>query len=116
MPKRKLGKFKDLPKRIERLRTAAGISKRELATRAGLSPAAILRIEKGDYLPNLGTLQDIADALGTTTVDLLGGMENSRRFRPRVERLAVFLESQPDSIVDAVLKCATAITEHCSGR
>ena len=105
MPRRKLKKFKELPGRIEQLRTAAGMSKRALATRAGLSPAAVLRIERGEYLPNLGTLQDLADALGTTPVDLLGGADTGRRFRPRVERLAHFLEGQPDEVVEAIEKC-----------
>lgn len=100
-----------LAARIRRNRDAAGMSQRELARRASLSLDAVHRIEHGTRQPTLKTFLDLASALGTTPVELLGGPSSGRRFKPAVERLAIFLESQPDKVVEAVDKCARAVAE-----
>jgi len=49
---------------IRRAREAAGLSKRELARRAGTSPAAIVSYESGRRDPSWRTLQRILSAAG----------------------------------------------------
>ncbi len=50
-------------------RTAAGLSGYALARDAGISPAALQKIERGNP-PSLGTLIQLARALGCTVGDL----------------------------------------------
>jgi len=97
--------LKEVAGRIARNRKAARLSQRELARRAGLSMDAVHRIESGSRNPSLKTLLELAAALGTSPIELLGGPVSGKRFRPRVERLAVFLEGQSDEVVEAVDKC-----------
>lgn len=49
---------------IRRAREAAGLSKRELARRAGTSPAAIVLYETGERDPSVGTLGRLVRAAG----------------------------------------------------
>lgn len=49
---------------IRRAREAAGLSKRELARRAGTSPAAIVAYEAGDREPSFRTLRRLVRAAG----------------------------------------------------
>ncbi len=46
------------------LRVAAGETQRQLARRLGMTESMISRLERGDHIPNLGTLCRIADAFG----------------------------------------------------
>ena len=54
---------------IRRAREAAGLSKRELARRAGTSPAAIVAYEAGDREPTFRTLRRLVRAAGYDTVE-----------------------------------------------
>src|SRR3546814_18942558 len=49
---------------IRALREARGLSQRELAERVGTTQSAIARLEGGNILPSLPTLDKIAEALG----------------------------------------------------
>ena len=49
---------------LEQKRLAAGMSREELAFRAGVSLRAIERIEAGGVAPRRATLKVLADALG----------------------------------------------------
>lgn len=49
---------------VSRARQRARLSQRELAMRAGLTQAAVSRLESGDRLPRLETLLSIAEASG----------------------------------------------------
>jgi DNA-binding XRE family transcriptional regulator len=56
--------------KLKELRINAGLSQRELATRAGLTPGAVWQVEhRGSGSP--ATLKKIADVLGTRPFDLL---------------------------------------------
>ena len=46
------------------LRTAAGLTQKELATRMGTTASAIARLEAGGTSPTFATLEHLADALG----------------------------------------------------
>ena len=48
---------------LRSVRETRGLSREALASRAGVSVSSIVRIESGDYHPNLTTLRKIAEAL-----------------------------------------------------
>jgi DNA-binding XRE family transcriptional regulator len=55
---------------LKELRINAGLSQRELATRAGLTPGAVWQVEhRGSGSP--ATLKKVADVLGVLPTDLL---------------------------------------------
>ena len=58
----------ELGRQLRELRTSAGLSQKELARLAGTTQAGIARIEAGDVLPTITSLDRISRALG---VDLL---------------------------------------------
>jgi mannose-6-phosphate isomerase-like protein (cupin superfamily) len=58
-------------------RTAKGWSMRELARRAGVSQPFITKLERGDQLPSIPTLYDLAAALGVTPSALLPTIPDS---------------------------------------
>ena len=56
--------------KLKELRINAGLSKRALATRAGLTPGAVWQVEhRGSGSP--ATLKRLADVLGVRPIDLL---------------------------------------------
>jgi transcriptional regulator with XRE-family HTH domain len=56
--------------KVQELRINQGLSQRQLAEKAGLSPGAVWRLEhRGSGRPD--TLKKIADVLGVRPVDLL---------------------------------------------
>ncbi len=56
--------------KLKELRINAGLSQRELAARAGLTPGAVWQVEhRGSGSP--ATLKKVADVLGVKPVDLL---------------------------------------------
>jgi HTH-type transcriptional repressor of puuD len=55
----------DVPQRIQALRKRCGLSIRQLAVMAGVTPAIISCIERGKNSPSVATLQKILTALGT---------------------------------------------------
>lgn len=59
--------------RVRRLRHEAALTTQGLAKLAGCNPSTIVFIEKGGN-PTLGTVDAVADALGTTTSILLAGL------------------------------------------
>jgi transcriptional regulator with XRE-family HTH domain len=56
---------------VRALRTGRGWSMRELARRAGVSQPFITKLERGDMLPSIATLYDLAHALGVSPSHLL---------------------------------------------
>jgi transcriptional regulator with XRE-family HTH domain len=76
---------------IRRAREAAGLSKRELARRAGTSPAAIVAYEAGDREPTFRTLRRLVRAAGydseLVTRPALGRLDPVRAAKRLVEVL-----------------------------
>ncbi|MFS4091217.1 helix-turn-helix domain-containing protein [Streptomyces sp. AF1A] len=58
---------------VARVRRAAGLTLSAVAARAGVSPAYVSQMESGAANPTVRTLCQIADALGSTPAELLGG-------------------------------------------
>jgi transcriptional regulator with XRE-family HTH domain len=59
--------------RIRRLRRSRGLSQIVLAELAGVHYNTLKRIESGDANPSIEVLVKLADMLGVTIVQLLGG-------------------------------------------
>lgn len=66
----------DLGGRIRQLRTARGMSLRELAGRAGCSPSLVSQVERGVTTPSARVVYALANELGVT-LDSLFGTENA---------------------------------------
>jgi transcriptional regulator with XRE-family HTH domain len=60
-----------LGKRLRQLRTARMMSQEALAEAANVQTAVVSRVERGVALPSLGTLRELAWALGVTMTELL---------------------------------------------
>ena len=65
--------------RLRELRTAAGLTQRELAKRSGTSSAAISNFEAGNNAPTLGTLVRLADALACNLSELVAVLDRVAR-------------------------------------
>jgi len=63
--------------RLRELRTAAGLTQRELAKRSGTSSAAISNFEAGNNSPTLGTLVRLAEALGCDLTELVSVLNHN---------------------------------------
>lgn len=65
----------ELGARVRSLRVARGLSRRALAARSGLSQRFLAQLEGGSANISVARLAELASALGTTAVRLLGGVE-----------------------------------------
>jgi transcriptional regulator with XRE-family HTH domain len=63
-----------LGKRVAALRASRGMSVRELADAAGISPGYVGMIETGRRLPGLDVLDRVAGALGVLVSDVVAGV------------------------------------------
>ena len=64
-------RFDDIGNRLRAFRLASGMSADEIATRIGISRAALYRYEKGE-VAKIDTLERLADLLGVSVPTLLG--------------------------------------------
>lgn len=72
-----------IPANLARLRLDRGLTQAALAEKAGLSRVAVGQIERGDVLPRMRTLLDLARALGATLGDLVTPVRRLRSARFR---------------------------------
>lgn len=74
-----------LGENVRRLRQARGLTQRSLASQAAVSLPALGNIESGKVIPKVNTLQAIADALGSSVLELLKPVRilQDVRFRAR---------------------------------
>ena len=64
--------------RLKEIRERKGVSVKELAERSGVGEALISQIERGDFVPSVATLIQLARALGVTLRELLGEEREER--------------------------------------
>lgn len=67
----------DLGRRLRQVRSARGLSVRELARRAGCSASLVSQVERGVTTPSAGTVYALANELGIS-LDLLFGTDDLR--------------------------------------
>src|SRR3984957_6762731 len=71
---------KSLGQRLQAARREAGLTQQMLCHRAGLSYSTLAKIERGAIKsPSIFTIQSIADALGTSLDELLGGKSSKSK-------------------------------------
>ena len=58
--------------RLKRLRTRNALTQAELAERAGLTTAAVARIERNESEPHMSSIRKLARALGVKPAELVG--------------------------------------------
>ena len=68
-----------LGRRLRHVRRNLGLTLADLAERTGRPPAYLSRLENGRVEPRLGVLNELAEALDTTTADLLDATPPDRR-------------------------------------
>jgi transcriptional regulator with XRE-family HTH domain len=61
---------------LKRLRVLNALTQAELAQKAGLTPAAVARIERDEAEPRMTTLRKLAEALGIEPQELVRGEDN----------------------------------------
>ena len=69
---------------IAALRKTLGITQNELGDRLGVSYQAVSKWERGETLPDVGLLPDLAGILRTTVDSLLSGGEKVMNYRGKV--------------------------------
>lgn len=79
----RISAFRDL---VYRLRTDAGLTQAELASRMGTTQSAIARMEGGGARPRLETLEKLAAAVGADLVIGVGENLSSDRSIAKLER------------------------------
>lgn len=72
-------------KTVTYLRTQKGITQSELGERLGVSFQAVSKWERGETLPDIGILTDLADILETTTDYLLRAEETATIFKGKIK-------------------------------
>lgn len=72
-------------RQIALLRAAKGITQNELGERVGVSFQAVSKWERGETLPDISTLPDLADVLETTVDNILLGGEHQVVFKGSVK-------------------------------
>ena len=76
-----------LGRRVRHVRRSRGLTLADLAERTGRPTAYLSRLENGRVEPRLGVLGDLAEALSTTTADLLEDSPPDRRAELELELL-----------------------------
>ena len=77
----------DFHKRLAELLKDSGMTQKELAARACVTPSAMSHYLKGDRVPNSATLANIATALSTTSDYLLGNDTSDTMDFPKIKKL-----------------------------
>ena len=58
--------------KLKEIRTRRFLTQEELAERAGVSPATIVRVERNQAEPHISTMRKLAQALNVDPTELLG--------------------------------------------
>ena len=74
----------DFGKRLQKIRTGLGLTRKELADRMYVSPPTVSRWESGDRLPDVDMIAHLAECLGVEPGELLGWGEEAGEASPPV--------------------------------
>ncbi len=64
---------------LRQIRETQGLSQRALAKAAGITQAALFRLESGETDPRLSTLRALAKGLGVTVAEIIGEGRPARK-------------------------------------
>ena len=117
MSQEKEGLAKRIGNNLKELRTTVGLSPKRLAEETDLSPAFFSRLEKGNVMPSIATLQIIADALKVDIESffrrdvekgyVINRVEKRRFIRPKGKTYTVALlaENMENPFMEPFLVC-----------
>lgn len=104
--KEKAQQAKLLGQRLRNIRKTAGITQVQLAARINATHSSICQYERGIVAPTLPRLQKIANALGTSTDELLGcvavkdrGQEKRLRLWRRLEPIQTLSRQDQHAVI-----------------
>ena len=95
--------------RVRELRLARGWSQDQLAVESGLSKDGISRIERGDRIPRLDTLEEIAVALGISLPQLVDVGEPLPEIPKQVDARALALQRLLEQLDPKVARSLMAL-------
>ena len=101
--------------RIRQRRLEIGLTQEQLCERAGISIDAVSRIESGQRVPSLTTLESLAKGLGVSVVFLIQQDEPSP-VNAELEVVIHRLHDQPPEVIAAAGKMVTALVEVVSAQ
>ena len=81
--------------RLREIRTARGMSVRELARRAGCSASLVSQVERGVTTPSAGVVYSLANELGISLDFLFGAGDVGHGERRRIRRFAPGVGPRP---------------------
>lgn len=90
--------------RIKEMLKEKGISQKELSDKTGITQSAISHYVNGDRVPRGMNLVKIADALGTTTDDLLSGDREMDKEKDLVYAKALIARNASEMTLDEKLE------------
>lgn len=76
--------LKTVASQIASLRKAKGLTQQELSERLNVTPQAVSKWERGETLPDIETLINLANVLETTTDNILMGGEKVLHFKGKI--------------------------------
>lgn len=102
---------KNLGNNIKKFRLEKGFSQENLALRAGIHPAYLGRLERGEKCPTLDTVFKICEALSVPAADIISFSEDingasSSDKRTAGEIIAKLPKSKQDKLLDIVKSIA----------
>lgn len=96
--------------RIRERRLAVKFTQEQLCEKAQISIDAVSRIESGQRVPSLITLESIALALGVTLASLVDA-EEARPANAEMEIVIHRLQNQRPEVIEAAAKIVTVLVE-----
>ncbi|WP_172561207.1 helix-turn-helix domain-containing protein [Vibrio parahaemolyticus] len=86
-----MSKTNPFPQRLKQARNRVGISQRELGIRMGMDPSSasgrMNHYEKGRHMPDIGTLQKLAQELGVPVAFFFSDSDSSAELACLIEQL-----------------------------
>lgn len=102
---------KNLGNNIKRFRLEKGFSQENLALRAGIHPAYLGRLERGEKCPTLDTVFKICDALSVPVADIITFFEKDNKSEGDKKTVEEIIERLPKSKQDKLLDIIKNIAE-----
>lgn len=104
---------KNLGNNIKRFRLEKGFSQENLALRAGIHPAYLGRLERGEKCPTLDTVFKICEALSVPVADIISFSENENKSEGDKKTVKEIIEKLPkfkqDKLLDIIKNIAGLI-------
>ncbi len=102
---------KKLGNNIKKYRLEKGFSQENLALRAGIHPAYLGRLERGEKCPTLDTVFKICEALSVPVADIISFEESESKLNGDTKTVEEIIEKLPKSKQVKLLDIIKSIAE-----